>query len=271
MRSFLLGALIGLAVSCVVIGLFAAHTIQKRRRDAHFGWELKPTLTLVRDVAAGEVLKDEDLAEVAFPEQFISESFILPVDRRLVVGRPLTLGMVKGDALVWSVFAQQETQEQVRACVADGRAAFKEAGERARDAAIQAFTERGGPPPTSPPPPVPAFKFDAKGLTPVVVLTQEVAEGGRIPASALEIRKMPRALVTPSLVPGEALESVVGALAVVGMQPGDALRWQFLDDPDQPRSTGACVMRAGAEGDKERAAVARARAEAFFGVATEGH
>ncbi|QRK04203.1 hypothetical protein JQX13_28470 [Archangium violaceum] len=271
MRSFLLGALIGLVVSFTVIGLLAAGTIPKRMRDARYGWDLKPTLTLARDVAAGEVLKDEDLAEVAFPEQFVSESFILPADRRAVVGKPLTLDMVKGDVLAWSMFAQQESQEQVRACIANGRAAFKEAGERARDAAIQAFTQRSGPPPTSPPPPVPAFKFDAKGLTPVVVLTQEVAEGDRIPASALESRKMPRALVTPSLVPGDALESVVGALAVVGMQPGDVLRWQFLDDPDQPRSTGACVMQAGAEGDKERSAAARAKAEAFFGVATEGH
>ncbi|WNG45193.1 hypothetical protein F0U60_14565 [Archangium minus] len=271
MRSFLLGALIGLVVSCAVMGLLAALTIPKRMQDARYGWALKPTLTLVRDVEAGEVLKDEDLAEVAFPEQFVPESFIQPKDRRAVVGKALTLGMVKGDVLAWSVFAQQQSQEQVRACIADGRTAFKEAGERARDAAIQAFTQRSGPPPTSPPPPVPAFKFDAKGQTPVVVVTQEVAEGSRIPASALEIRKMPRALVTPSVVPGDALESVVGALAVVGMQPGDALRWQFLDDPDQPRSTGACVMQAGAASDKERAAVARARAEAFFGVATEGH
>lgn len=270
MRSFLLGALIGLVVSCVGIGLLVSRTIPKRMRDARYGWELQPTLTLTRDVAAGEKLGDGDLAEVRLPEQFVPDSFIPPADRRAVVGRAVTLAMVKGDVLTWSMFSQQETREQVRACVADGRAAFEEAGERARDAAIQPFAQRNTPPPTSPPPPVPAFKFDAKGLTPVVVVTREVKEGDRIPASALELRRMPRALVTPSVVPGDALESVVGALAVVGMQPGDTLRWQWLDDPEQPRSTGACVLQAAAATDQERAAVARARAEAFFGVAREG-
>jgi Flp pilus assembly protein CpaB len=269
MRSFLLGALIGLVVSFAGVGLLAARTIPKRMQDARYGWELKPTLTLTRDVAAGEKLGEGDLAEVLIPEQYIPDSSVQPADRRAVVGRAVTLAMVKGDVLSWSMFSQQETRAQVRACITDARTAYEEAGGRAREAVIQTFAQRSSPP-TSPPPPVPAFKFDAKGLTPVVVVTQQVKEGERIPASALELRRMPRALVTPSVVPGEALEAVAGALAVVSLQPGDALRWQWLDDPEQPRSTGACVVQAASASDQERAAVARERAEAFFGVAREG-
>lgn len=270
MRSFFLGALIGFLVSCVGVGALVARNIPKRMQAARHGWALQPILILSRDVAAGEKLADEDLSEIRIPEQFIPESFVQPADRRAVVGRAVTLGMVKGDVLAWPAFAQQASREQVRACLADGRTAFKEAGERARDAVIQSFAQRSGSPPTSPPPPIPAFKFDAKGLTPVVVVTQEVKEGTRIPSSALEVRRMPRALVTPSVVPGDALESVAGALAVVPMQPGDPLRWQFLDDPEQPRSTAACQVQAASARDKARADVARARAETFFGVAREG-
>ncbi|MCY1075588.1 SAF domain-containing protein [Archangium lansingense] len=270
MRSFLLGALIGLVVSCAGVGLLAARTIPKRMEDARYGWALKPILTLTREVAVGEKLTDEDLTEIRIPEKFILESFVQPADRRAVVGRAVTLGMVKGDVLAWSAFSQQDSRERVRACIADGRTAYQEAGARARDAAIQDFSQRSGLPPSSPPPPVPAFKFDAKGLTPVVVVTQQVKEGDRIPASALEVRRMPRALVTPSLVSGDALEAVAGAVAVVPMEPGDTLRWQFLDDPEQPRSTGACQLQVSSAADKARANVARARAEAFFGVAKEG-
>lgn len=270
MRSFLLGALIGFVVSAAAISLLGAINHPKRIQAARAGWELKPILTLTREIPEGEKLQDGDLVEVRIPEQFIVGSFVLPADRRAVVGRPVTLAMAKGDAPSWSSFSQQETRAQVRACVADARAAYTEAGDRARDAAIQAFTQRNATPPTSPPQPVPAFKFDAKGLTPVVVVTQAMKEGERIPASALELRRMPRALVTPSVVPGEALEAVAGALSVVSLQPGDALRWQFLDDPEQPRSTGACVLQAASAADSERATVAKARAEAFFGVAREG-
>lgn len=270
MRPFLLGALIGLLVSFAGIGLFSARVTSKKLQEARAGWKLEPILTLARAIPEGEKLTDEDLVEIRIPEQYVPESFVLPADRRAIVGRPATLAMEKGDPLNWSSFSRQETRARVRDCVADGRAAYTEAGDRARDAAIQPFAQRNASPPTSPPPPVPAFQFDAKGLAPVVVVTREVKEGERIPASALELRKMPRALVTPSLVPGEALASVAGALAVVPMQPGDTLRWQFLDDPEQPRTLGACVLQATSAVDSEHAAVARARAEAFFGVAREG-
>ncbi len=271
MRSFLLGLLIGLVVSLAGVGLVAARTIPKKMQAAREGWEPQPILTLTRDVDAGAKLEDGDLAELRVPSQFIPASAVQPADRLAVTGRALTLGMVKGDVLSWPLFSQQESRAQVRACVADARTAFQEAGVLARDAAIQAFVERGGPPPPSPSLPVLSFQFDAKGkTTPVVVVTQEVKEGDRIPASALELRRIPYALVTPSLVPGESLKDVVGALAVVAMQPGDPLRWQFLDDPEQPRSIGSCQLQAASAADKARADVARARAEAFFGVAKEG-
>lgn len=269
MKSFLLGALIGLVVSFSVIGLLAARAIPKKIQDARSGWEPKPVLTLMRDIPMGEKLQEGDLAELRLPEQYVSESFILPADQHAVIGRAATLPLQKEEALSWSAFSQQETQQQVRDCVANARAAYAAAGEQAREVAVAAFEQHSGPLPTTPPPPVPAFKFDAKGLTPVVVVTREVKEGERIPASALELRKMPRALVTPSVVPGDALQSVAGALAVVPMQPGDTVRWQFLDDPEQPRTTGACVLQTASAVDSARAAMARERAEAFFGVARE--
>ncbi|HEY0093517.1 MAG TPA: SAF domain-containing protein, partial [Archangium sp.] len=134
MRSFLLGLLIGLAVSVAGVGVLAARTIPKRMAEAREGWALKPLLTLSRDVGAGEKLGDEDLTEIRIPEQFIPESAVQPADRRAVVGRAVTLGMVKGDVLVWPMFSQQEARAQVRACVADARTAYQEAGTRARDA-----------------------------------------------------------------------------------------------------------------------------------------
>ncbi|WP_375770695.1 SAF domain-containing protein [Archangium gephyra] len=270
MRSFLLGALIGLIVSCAAVGLFVAHTTSKRLREFRSYWEPTPALALTRDIAEAERLQEGDLVEIRLPAQYASESFIPPADKSVVIGKATSLAMVKGDVASWSLFSQLEGQRQVRACVADARAAYTAAGEQARDAALEAFSRRSGPPPTSPPPPVPALKFDAKGLTPVVVVTQAVEQGEPIPASALEVRRMPRALTTPSLVPGDALASVAGALAVVALQPGDALRWQFLDDPEQPRTMGTCMVQAASAVGTRHATVANARAEAFFGVAREG-
>jgi uncharacterized alpha-E superfamily protein len=76
--------------------------------------------------------------------------------------------------------------------------------------------------------------------------------------------------VTPSAVPAEDLAKVVGATTVVTMQAGDVLRWQFLDDPVQPRSIAGCLLQASTAAKTARAAAARERARAFFGGTREG-
>ena len=73
---------------------FVARNIPKRIQAARHGWALKPILTLTRDVAAGEKLANGDLSELHIPE-----SFVQPADLRVVVGRTVTLAMVKGDVL----------------------------------------------------------------------------------------------------------------------------------------------------------------------------
>jgi hypothetical protein len=146
---------------------------------------------------------------------------------------------------------------------------YEEAHGRAVEEAIRAFLASGAGAPGAPRP-LPPFKFGPDGTAPVLVLTQAVVEGGRIPREALAVRRMPRALVTRSVVPEDALKDVADALALVPLEAGDTLRWQFLDDPERPRSMGACVRQASSVADQQVAGVARERARAFFGVSQEG-
>lgn len=271
MRSMLWGLLIGFVVGCVGVALFSVFMFQERIRPIRAFWAPAPLLVLTRDVAPGQVLTDEDLTEVMIPSQFITDSFVKPAERPAVVGRTVTLALAREDALSWSAFARQDQQEQVRVCVADGRTAWQEVGERARDEALQAFARSADAPLESPPLAEPAFVFDARSEdVPVVVVTRELNEGDVIPESALEIRPMPRALITPSIVPAAALKSVGGSLAVVAMLPGEALRWQYLDAPSAPRATAVCVSRVSGASTEASTAAAKSRAEAFFKRAEEG-
>ncbi|NMO15773.1 hypothetical protein HPC49_03445 [Pyxidicoccus fallax] len=269
MRPFIPGTLLGLLLSALVVGGAMALFLPKKVRDARYGWEPKPALVLQRDVAVGEVLREEDLAEVSYPEQFVLESFVPPSERKAVLGRPVSQLLRKGDLLGWVAFADRAAPERIQACVASVRAAYSEAYALAREEALRGFTppEDAG---ASAPSPVPSFQFDADGKAAVVVLARDVGEGSRLTKDVLEVRRMPRALVTRSLVPAGALEQVVGALAVVQMQAGDALRWQFLDDPSQPRSLGACLVQVSQAATRRCADVPRQRAEAFFAGSREG-
>src|SRR3712207_3232879 len=114
MKSFLLGAPIGLVVGLTAMGLLAARVTSKKIQEARSGWKLKPILTLTRDIPEGEKLAEEDLAALRLPEPYVPESFVLPADRRAIVGRPATLAMVKGDAPSWSSFSPQESRARVR-------------------------------------------------------------------------------------------------------------------------------------------------------------
>ncbi|MFP2904419.1 SAF domain-containing protein [Pyxidicoccus sp. 3LFB2] len=269
MKRFFVGLVLGLVLACGGMGLYLARTIGLRMQSAREGWAPTPVLVLTRDVVDGHVLAEGDLTEVSYPEQFVHGWFVPPSDRRLVVGRQLSLPVMKGDALPWAAFARQDAVRQVHGCVEAILPAYQEAQGRAVDEALRAFSQSVEADPGKPRP-VPAFKFGPDGRAPVLVVTQAVAEGARIPKEALAVRRMPRALVTRSVVPEEALDAVAGALAVVPLEAGDALRWQFLDDAEQPRSMGGCVSQATTAGDRLGAEVAREQARAFFNRSREG-
>ena len=171
------------------------------------------------------------------------------------------------DVLGWAVFARQDARARLEACLAAVKPAVQEARARAVQEAIALLHVE---PPVSPPAPAPGLVFDANGETPVVVVTRELKEGETLAAPVLEIRRMPRALVTPSVVPESALAAVTGALAVVPLEPGDVLRWQFLDDPATPRSLGWCMTRAASARQKAADVVGEQRVRVFFQESGEG-
>lgn len=263
MSSFWRGLGVGLTVSVLVVGTFATVTANKYVARVHRGWALKPSLLLTHDVASGHVLTEADLTEVSLPEQFLTDTWVAGPERSLVLGKAVTVAVEKGAPLLWTSFARYHP-EQVSACIAAVRPEFQQVLDRTH-AEHLASLSREAPPAQD----VPPLQFDADRQALVLVATAEVKEGARIEASAFEARKMPRALVTASLVPAEALKSVTGAVAVVALDVGEPLRWQFLDDPKQPRSVVQCAAQLDAAQQKD-APVLQQRVQAFFTEAREG-
>ncbi|WP_158625563.1 SAF domain-containing protein [Corallococcus carmarthensis] len=266
MSPFLRGLGVGITISVLGAGTFAAVTTRKYLARVHQGWATRPALLLTHDVAPGHVLTEEDLTEVLLPEQFLTSAWVPGPERATVLGKAVTLPVEKDAPLLWTSFALYHP-EQVSACIAAVHPGFQQALDRTRAELLASLSQEA--PPSRAVPPPPPFQFDADRQALVLVTTAEVKKGDRIEASALEARKLPRALVTASLVPAEALKSVAGAVAVVPLAAGEPVRWQFLADPKQPRSVALCARQLEEAGEKNAPALEQ-QVQAFFNETREG-
>lgn len=259
MKPFLLSLFTGLALASAGVVAFTFVNVSRKVDEARKEWELKPIVVAARDIRMGETLTFDLLSQRSIPARFVTDSMVLPADVMLVINRPASMPLQAGDALLWAVLADTSAPD---ACFKAIIAKVNAAGEAARDGALARFEERiGGPLPE--PDPVPALKADASGEISIVVLTAEVPVGRVIDESMLAVGKFPGYLVTASFVPAERLRDVVGARAVVPLQPKDALMWQMLDNAERPRRQMSCVLEAGTALDEARARVIREETAAY--------
>ena len=57
-----------------------------------------------RDLAAGELVAEADIAQVLVSEEWMTTSLVRSDSRQDIVGQRLLLPMVKGDPFVWTLF-----------------------------------------------------------------------------------------------------------------------------------------------------------------------
>jgi Flp pilus assembly protein CpaB len=259
MKPFILAFLGGLVLASTFIAVAAFVKVSPLLEGVRKEWALTPIVVMARDVGVGEPITGDAIRSRSLPARFITDSMVLPNDVHQVVNRPSPLPLKAGDVLLWGMFADHSAQD---ACFTAIVAKVNAAGDAARDGVLSRFEERMGVPlPT--PEPGPSLKADASGEVSIVVLKAEVPEGTVLDESMLAVGKLPGALATASLVPAEQLRDVIGTRAVVPLQPKDALMWQMLDDAEQPRRVGGCVLEVDGAMTEARARATREETTAF--------
>jgi Flp pilus assembly protein CpaB len=266
MKRIALFFVVGFVLASLVVGLLGWFAIQRKRDSVATGWAPVPVLVASRDVKEGEKLSAADLSETTLPEQFVTDSAVRAADRDLVIGRAVPRPLQRGDVIFYPIFAR--TTAAADACGIKIRPAVQAAEDEAKARAFESFT-------AAQPKSRPALSGGAEALpagasdVEVVVITRDVEEGAVLEASALATRRLPRDLVTPSLVTGAHLKEVAGTRIVVAVQEGDRLMWQMLDDSKSPQRAISCVMQIATARSAARARVIKAEAPQAIAQAAE--
>ncbi|WP_375771763.1 SAF domain-containing protein [Archangium gephyra] len=103
------GLVVGLGIG-LVAGMAGAWVlsfslIEKAKQEVRAGWTFVPVVVANRDVAPGEVLKLNELAQRSIPEQLATSSLVRPDSSAYVVGQALTVPVQQGEPLRWAFFA----------------------------------------------------------------------------------------------------------------------------------------------------------------------
>ena len=259
MKPVILPLLAGLVLSSVVIVAVSFLTVTYELGQLREQWQLQAVVAIAEDIPAGQPITFELLSQRWLPARFVTGSMVPPNEATRLVGRPAPVALKAGDVVLWGMFADHGAQD---ACFQAIVSKVNAAGDAARDGVLARFEERLGVP-LPRPEPVPAPKADASGEVSVVVLQTEVPEGTVLDRSMLAVGKRPGALTTASFVPAERLRDVIGARAMVSLQPKDALMWQMLDDAEQPRRVASCVSEVNGAINEARARATREQTAAF--------
>ncbi len=96
-------------VIVVVVGLLAAYLgYSSGHRRAVRGWDLVPVVVAAQDIAVGQTLETDMIAQRPMPSQFVTPSIILPENYSHVVGQKVLVSLKKGDPILWSQFASDK-------------------------------------------------------------------------------------------------------------------------------------------------------------------
>lgn len=262
MKPFVIAFMAAFLVSASALVVIGQRIAAKRAAlDTERGWRPLPMLVVTRDLKEGVTISDDALREAELPEQFLTESRVLPSDRAAIVGRTLDTPLSAGDVLTWAVFAPEEGRRLRSTCVEQLISAVADAGAQAEGTAVDAFVARVGEAlPEAPP--IPGLE---EGETIEVLVTlEDLDEGEALEDGRLGVRRFPRAFVTASHVRAAQRPLVsTNARVLEPMMAGDAVLWQLLDRRDAPRSTIACAHEGNRARIAARAAAAREGAEAF--------
>lgn len=95
---FLIGAVAGFGVA----GVAGYTLILKKARDVRRGWNLVPVVVVSQDLPEGSTVTFDVLSQRPVPEQFVTDSVVMPNRVSELVGHRLTAPMKAGDLLLWS-------------------------------------------------------------------------------------------------------------------------------------------------------------------------
>ncbi|MCA2976921.1 MAG: hypothetical protein INH41_00495 [Myxococcaceae bacterium] len=256
MRPFT-AALAGVLLGSAAAGGLTVQSVTRRVANARAGCNLVPIVVVAVDVKAGETLSMEHLSQRAIPEQFLGPSMVRPDEAADVVGQRVTMALPAGAPVPWAAVESPSWAEAFSSCVAavrppvDARASA--VGQRGL-ARVQAGARTA----SAPPPPL-----DVPGDGPGLRVTRALAVGEVLRPDDVAAVQVPPMLRTVSLVRAADRELVVGARALVELEPGDVLRWQLLDDADAPSTAAGCEVALASEVAAARGEAAREAAKAW--------
>ena len=105
----ILGLMAGLIVGGFGTGFIASiasYAVMKSvEKNAQRGWLLKPAVVASRDLAPGEKLTRDAMAQRDLPEGFVTSSVVKPESAAYVMDQLLIAPVHAGDPLVWGFFS----------------------------------------------------------------------------------------------------------------------------------------------------------------------
>ena len=94
------------------VGVFAMAKYRERQEIRSKGsWSLVPAVVFDHDLKAGDTLGIDDVAQRAFPEQFVTASVVKPDEATLVIGARLAQPVRSGDLATWQSLADGKSPE----------------------------------------------------------------------------------------------------------------------------------------------------------------
>jgi len=78
--------------------------------------DMVAVVVAARDIAAGEVVKLEDVSRREVPRSIVTTSIVHPDSASHIINQRLTLPVLQGDPLNWSFFETLRDQETYQAC-----------------------------------------------------------------------------------------------------------------------------------------------------------
>jgi hypothetical protein len=104
----ILGLVFGLVAGAMGTGLIAGLAsyvvLQGEERRLQRGWNMVPVVVAARDLAPGEKVPLEGIAQRSWPEQFVTSSVVKPDSSAYVANQELLAPLSAGDPLSWGLF-----------------------------------------------------------------------------------------------------------------------------------------------------------------------
>jgi Flp pilus assembly protein CpaB len=107
---FVGGLAVGL-VALILCGAAGLLWVKDAHTSARRGWNLKPVVVAAIDLAQGAELTMEVISQRSVPEQFVTDSVVLPARASEIIGKHTAVAMRAGDPVLWSHFEQGEEQK----------------------------------------------------------------------------------------------------------------------------------------------------------------